>query len=116
MWLFLACMVAARLFTAPGLMPERLADGTITLTICSPTGNTPARLDIPVERERSGDESASPTCPFALSVLHADMPDAPALAIERRAAMPAASQRFGRLSLGAYAPLPPATGPPALTA
>lgn len=75
----LLAFVAASLL-AKGVMPERAADGTVRMVIC--TGNGPAQISAPLgNTDQDGPRDSRVPCAFALAQAAAALPEAlPALA------------------------------------
>ena len=113
----LLAVFAVRLLALPGFMPQAAADGTITLAICSETGNAPKTMDIPVQRKaQEQDDGGQGHCPFTGAGHLAFGANPPALADQAAEPQLPAQTPVTPLVVGVHAPLPPSTGPPALTA
>lgn len=110
----LGLALAARLLIAPGYMPV-VTDAGVTVTLC--TGSGPVAVKLPLEPHKQPPEKGDKTsnsCGFGALALAPLLPDPPDLAIRAyvQAQPPFIPARL-RPHIGAAAPPPPSTGPPA---
>lgn len=114
--MLLVVLVAMRILSAPGWMPERSEDGRITLSICSAAGLVPATVEVDVGGHSKNDAPAekAESCPFGISVQTAMLPEAPSLALPSDMVLPPVQSALTTLNLGIRTALPPSTGPPLL--
>lgn len=109
----IALGLALRLAIAPGMMPVATPAG-MTLTLCTAQGPVTYTLDI--HGQKAPDKAHDP-CPYGAmaAVPLLPLPILPLASLIREAVpLPLFGPAVSRPHIGAPAPPPPATGPPAL--
>ena len=125
MMLILTLMVAlAGQIIPQGVMPTMAGDGLLRITICSDSSLatrdmvlTESGQFIPADVHDAGDDGDpnGKACPFAVASLALPNDTSAHVAAYQLLGLAPIAPRFSVRAMGAAAPLPPATGPPALS-